>query len=169
MLQWDHVKSKARHDKHCIPHSFEIGDQVWLHLKNKCFTSPNRKMKPLRYGLHTILKHIWENTFQLNIPSFLGLHLVFNVDLLWPYHAPLLEHNDLQTTEPEDIHPDVQKPLPCNTIVGWRICHTRMNTIPLFQVAKARQIPVQGKWYSATKLTNKFPHLNEKTMGTTIS
>ena len=68
-------------------------------------------MKPLRYGPYSILKQIGENTFQLGIPTCLDLNPVFNVDLLRPYHAPLLEQNELQTTEPEDIHPDVQEPL----------------------------------------------------------
>ena len=64
-------------------------------------------MKPLRYGPCSILKKIGENVFQLDIPACLVLHIVFNVDLLQPYHAPLLEQNELHTTEPEDIHTDV--------------------------------------------------------------
>ena len=89
MSQRANAKAKARHDKHRIPHSFQIGDQVWLHLNR--FTGSYRRMKPLRYGPYSILKHIGENDFQLDIPACLGLHLVFNVDLLGPYHAPLLE------------------------------------------------------------------------------
>ena len=100
MFQRENTKAKARHDKHHIPHSFQIGDQVWLHLKKERFTGPYRNMKPLRYVPYSILKHIGENTFQLDIPLFLGLHPVFNVDLLQPYHAPLLEQNNLQMTEP---------------------------------------------------------------------
>ena len=63
-------------------------------------------MKPLRYGPYSILKTIGEDDFQLDISTCLGLHPFFNVDLLRPYHAPLLEHNDLQMTEPEGIHLD---------------------------------------------------------------
>ena len=32
-----------------------------------------------------------DNDFELSIPSLLGLHLVFNVDLLRPYFPPLLD------------------------------------------------------------------------------
>ena len=81
----------------------------------------------------------------------------------------MLEHNDLQTSEPEEIHRDVQEPILRDTIVGQRICHTRMNSIPLFQVAKAVQLPMQGKWYSANEVPHKFPHLNEYTMETIVS
>ena len=94
------------------------------------------------------------------------LHSVFNVDLLQPYHAPLLVQNDLQTVEPEDIHSDVQEPILCDTIVGRCIRHTVMNSIPLFQVAKAGQLPAKGKWYSATEVANKFTHLNKYTIET---
>ena len=72
-------------------------------------------------------------------------------------------------TEPEDIHTDVQEPHLCDTIVGRRICHTRTNSIPLFQVAKLEQHSAQEKWYSATEVADKFPHLNEYTMETILS
>ena len=40
------------------------------------------KLRLLRYGPYTITKAIKDNAFELNIPPFLGLHLVFNVDRL---------------------------------------------------------------------------------------
>ena len=55
MLQGANAKSKARHDQHHTPHSFQIGDEVWLHLKKECFTSPYRNLKPLRHGMYNIL------------------------------------------------------------------------------------------------------------------
>jgi hypothetical protein len=36
-----------------------------------------------------------DNYFELNIPPFLGLHLVFNVDLLHPYFPPLLDTSEV--------------------------------------------------------------------------
>ena len=50
MLQWDNAKDKEENNKHHIPHSFQIGDQVWLHLKKERFNGPYKKMKPLQYG-----------------------------------------------------------------------------------------------------------------------
>jgi hypothetical protein len=32
-----------------------------------------------------------DNVFELNIPHFLGLHVVFNMALLQPYFPPLLD------------------------------------------------------------------------------
>ena len=36
-----------------------------------------------------------DNAFELSIPPFLGLHLVFNVDLLLPYFPPLLDTSEV--------------------------------------------------------------------------
>jgi hypothetical protein len=36
-----------------------------------------------------------DNSFELNIPPFLGLHPVFNVDLLHPYFPPLLDTSEV--------------------------------------------------------------------------
>jgi hypothetical protein len=50
-----------------------------------CKKAPHRtpqEAKPLLYGPYTITKVVGENDFELSIPPFLGLHLVFNVELL---------------------------------------------------------------------------------------
>jgi hypothetical protein len=36
-----------------------------------------------------------DNDFELNIPPFLGLNRVFNVDLVCPYFPPLLDTSDV--------------------------------------------------------------------------
>jgi hypothetical protein len=36
-----------------------------------------------------------DNDFELNIPPFLGLHPVFNMDLLRPYFPPLLDTSEV--------------------------------------------------------------------------
>ena len=43
----------------------------------------------------------WEYYFKLNILRYLGLHLVFNANLLRPYFPPLLEHIQSQLTDPK--------------------------------------------------------------------
>ena len=48
-----------------------------------------------------------DNSFELSIPPFLGLHPVFNVDLLRPYFSPLLDTSDVaEQLTPTDINPD---------------------------------------------------------------
>ena len=72
-----------------------MGDKVWLHLQKDRLTGPNRKLCPLFYWSYTITKVVGDNTFELSIPPFLGLHPIFNVDLLYPYFPPLLDMSEV--------------------------------------------------------------------------
>jgi hypothetical protein len=50
---------------------------------------------------------VGDNYFDFNIPPFLGLHPVFNVDLLRPYFPPLLETLEIaEQLTPKDINLD---------------------------------------------------------------
>jgi hypothetical protein len=100
-------KYKQHHDQHWVPHKFQVGDKFWLHLQKERFTGPHRKLCPLCYGLYTITKAMGDNSFELNIPPFLGLHPVFNVDLLFPYFSPLLDTVEVaEQLTPTELNPD---------------------------------------------------------------
>jgi hypothetical protein len=50
---------------------------------------------------------VGDNYFELNIPPFLGMHPMFNVDLLRPYFPPLLDTSDVaEQLTPTDINPE---------------------------------------------------------------
>jgi hypothetical protein len=50
---------------------------------------------------------VGDNDFELNIPPFLGLHLVFNVDLLRPYFPLLLDTSEVEEQlTPTKLNPD---------------------------------------------------------------
>ena len=78
-----------------MQHNFQVGDKVWLHLQKERLAGPHCKIRPLRYGPYNITKAIGDNAFELSIPPFLVLHLVLNVDLLWPYFPPLLDISNI--------------------------------------------------------------------------
>ena len=166
MLKRASEKSRAQHGKHRIHHPFKIGNRVWLHINKQRFSGLHSNLEPLWYGLDTIIEKKWENDFNLNIPPYLGLHLVFNVDLLRFYFPQLLELIELKLIYQEDIHSYVQYPFFIDTIVEQQSCHTRMQKNPSFQVAKEGQLRAQGKWHPLTKLEQKFPHFLRKEMGT---
>jgi hypothetical protein len=95
ILQKANAKYKKCHDKHRVPHLFQVGGKVWLHLQKEHITWPHRKLRPLCYGPYTFTKVLSSNAFELNTPPFLGLHPVFNVDLLPPYFPPLLDTTEI--------------------------------------------------------------------------
>jgi hypothetical protein len=107
ILQKSNAKYKQCHDQHWVPHKFQVGDKVWLHLQKECLTGPHQKLRPLRYGPYTITKVVGDNDFELSIPPFLGLHPVFNVDLLRPYFPPLLDTSEIaEQLTPTELNPD---------------------------------------------------------------
>jgi hypothetical protein len=87
--------------------SFRWGDKVWFHLQKEHLTIPHQNLLPLHYGWYTITKAVRDNSFELNIPPFLGLHPVFNMDLLHPYFTPLLDTLDIEEHRtPTELNPD---------------------------------------------------------------
>jgi hypothetical protein len=78
-----------------------------------CTCRKNALQDPIRsfahsiMGPYTITKAMGDNYFELNIPPFLGLHPVFNVDLLRPYFPPLLDTSDVEEQlKPTDLNPN---------------------------------------------------------------
>jgi hypothetical protein len=60
-----------------------------------------------------------DNSFELNIPSFLGFHPVFNVDLLRPYFPPLLDTSEVaEKLTPIELNPDFLQHASSDQIVG---------------------------------------------------
>jgi hypothetical protein len=126
ILQKSNAKYKKRHDKHRVPHQFQVGDKVWLHLQKEHLTGPHRKLLPLRYGPYTITKVVGSNSFELNTPPFLGLHPVFNVDLLQPYFPPLLDtYEIIEQLTPTDLNPDCMEQASTDQIVDTQVKGTR--------------------------------------------
>jgi hypothetical protein len=143
-----------------VPHKFQVGDKVWLHLQKERLTGPHRKLFPLRYGPYTITKAMGDNSFELNIPPFLGLHLVFNVDLLRPYFPPLLDTSEVaEQLTPTELNPDCIQQASNDHIMDTQIKGTRQQRIQLYRVVKAGQLLHQGKWLTRGQIQQKFPHL----------
>jgi hypothetical protein len=149
-----------------------VGDKVWLYLQKEHLAAPHRKLCPLRYGPYTLTKAVGENAFELNIPPFLGLHPVFNVDRLQPYFPPLLDTSNMEEQlTPIDLNLDCLEQPRTDQIMDTQIKHTRKQMIPLYRVVKAGQLLHQGKWLTRDQVQQKFPHLMEElnAMGTIAS
>jgi hypothetical protein len=105
ILQKSNDKYKQYHDQHWVPHKFQVGNKVWLHLQKERLTGPHWKLHPLCYGSPS--PRWGDNDFELNIPPFLGLHPVFNMDLLRPYFPPLLDTSEVaEQLTPTELNPD---------------------------------------------------------------
>eukprot|EP00253_Pinus_taeda_P013021 PITA_13021 len=63
-----------------VPYKFQVGDKVWLHRQKERLTRTHQKLKPLRHGPYTSTKATGNTALKHNIPPFLRLHRVFNMD-----------------------------------------------------------------------------------------
>jgi hypothetical protein len=65
---------------------------------------------------------VGDNDFELNIPPFLVLHPVFNVDLLRPYFPPLLDTSDVaEQLTPTELNPECIQKASSDHIVDTQI------------------------------------------------
>ena len=49
-----------------------------------------KKLKPIRYGPFKIVEKIGHNEFRLNLPPYMHIYLVVNVDKLKLYEPPMI-------------------------------------------------------------------------------
>ena len=80
----------------------------------------------IRYGLYNITKVVGDNAFELSILPFLGLHQVFNVDLLHPYFLPLLDTSEVEEKlKPKDLNPNYMEHATIDRIMDTQVKGTR--------------------------------------------
>jgi hypothetical protein len=82
-----------------------------------------------------------DNDFELKIPPFLGLHPLFNVDLLHPYFPPLLDTLEVEEQlTPTELNPDCIQKASNDHILYTQLKGTRQQRIQLYRVVKAGQL-----------------------------
>jgi hypothetical protein len=81
-LEKSQTQYKAHHDKQRVDHQFQVGDRVWIHINKERLKGEGKKLKPIRYGPFTILEKSGTNAFRLDIPSYMHIYSVVNVENL---------------------------------------------------------------------------------------
>ena len=108
-----------------------------MHFQKERFQGPHKKLHPLHYGPYKIIKKVGENAFELNFPPFLGVHPVFNVELLKPYFPPLLDIADVEEEiSHTELNPEAVSLLQSDQIVEAVVKNLRNQSIYLYCVEK---------------------------------
>lgn len=74
-----------------MDHKFQVGDQVWLHLSKERQHGNRKKLKLIRYGLFTIIEQVGDNAFLLNLPPYIKIYSIVNVENLKLYKQHWLQ------------------------------------------------------------------------------
>jgi hypothetical protein len=90
-LEKSQAKYKTRYGKHHVDHSFQVGDEAWLYISKERLKEEDKKPIPIRYGPFKILEKIGNNTFHLDLPPYMQMYAVFNVENLRLYEPRLID------------------------------------------------------------------------------
>ena len=68
-----------------------MGDNVWLQLNKEMIHGPGKNIKSLWYGPFEVLEKVGDNSYRLNLPSYMCIYLVVNVKNLKLYETSMLD------------------------------------------------------------------------------
>jgi hypothetical protein len=122
-LEKSQAKYKTRHDKHRVDHSFQVGDEVWLYISKERLKGEGKKLKPIRYGPFKIIDKIGNNAFRLDLPPYMQMYAVVNVENLKLYEPPLIDDQGehIQIPSIDDFSPEYLTELHEDTILDRRM------------------------------------------------
>ena len=86
---------------------FQEGDEVWLHVSKDRLQGEGKNLQPIHYGPFKIIKEFCNNEFQLDLPSYMQMYSVVNVENLRLYEPPLIDdqRSDIQQPSIEYFSP----------------------------------------------------------------
>jgi len=67
-----------------------VGYQVWLYIRKEILQGEEKNIKPIRYGPFKIVEKIGNNTFRLELPLYMQIYFVVNVENLRLYEPPMI-------------------------------------------------------------------------------
>ncbi|KAA8538962.1 hypothetical protein F0562_025654 [Nyssa sinensis] len=153
-------KYKMRHDKHRIQGNFQEGDLVWLHLGKERLRGQGKKLKPIHYGPFKFLRRIRENACQLDLPIYMEMYSIVNVEKLKLFE-PFMLYSEPQEMLPsiDDLVVERETSLTEDTILEKKVTTTRHGNRESFRIGCQSQCASKAKWFSRETGQAQFPHL----------
>jgi hypothetical protein len=161
-LEKSQAKYKARHDKHHVDHSFEVGDEVWLYISKERLKGEGKKLKPIRYGPFKIVDKIGNNAFRLDLPPYMQMYAVVNVENLKLYEPPLIDDQGehVQIPSIDDFSPEYLTELQEDTILDRRMRTSKRGNVEYLRVGLKGTNPSKAKWIEVGRVRELYPHLH---------
>jgi hypothetical protein len=161
-LEKSQAKYKARHDKHRVDHSFEVGDEVWLYISKERLKGEGKKLKPIRYGPFKIVDKIGNNAFRLDLPPYMQMYAVVNVENLKLYEPPLIDDQGehVQIPSIDDFSPEYLTELQEDTILDRRMRTSKRGNVEYLRVGLKGTNPSKAKWIEVGRVRELYPHLH---------
>jgi hypothetical protein len=118
-------------------------------------------MKPIRYGPFNILEKIGNNAFHLDLPPYMQMYVVVNVDNLRLYDPPLIydQGENVQIPSIDDFSPEYISELHEDTILDRKIRTSKQGNVEYLCVGLKDTNPSKDKCIEIIKVREMYPHL----------
>jgi hypothetical protein len=95
-----------------------VGDRVWLQLNKERLHGIGKKIKVMRYVPFEVLEKVGDNAYRLNLPPYMHIYSVVNVENLKLYEPSKLDQKVEQVLPTiKDLALDTQAELVEDTIL----------------------------------------------------
>jgi hypothetical protein len=118
-------------------------------------------LKPIRYGPFKIIDKIGNNAFCLDLPLYMQMYAVVNVENLKLYERPLIDDQGehIQIPSIDDFSPEYLTKLHDDTILDRRMRTSKRGNVEYLRVGLKGTNPSKAKWIEVGRVRELYPHL----------
>ena len=120
-----------------------------------------KKLKPIRYGPFEILEMIGTNAFRLNLPPYMQIYSVINVENLKLYEPPMIIDEEINMHIPsvDDMVPEYMNELQDDVILDRNVRNSRRRNVEYLRVGFKGMHPSKARWVEIGRVRELYPHL----------
>lgn len=147
------ARMRKQADQHRSDREFEIGDWVWLKLRDyrqKSIRGRHHKFEPKFFGPYQIVDRVGKVAYKLNLPPSTTIHDVFHASLLKPAASPTTPVIDL----PPISHINDAVPM---AILERKMVKRHNAAVAKWLIHWAGMSPADASWEFADEIEARFP------------
>jgi hypothetical protein len=120
-----------------------------------------KKLKPIHYGPFTILEKSETHAFHLDLPTYMHIYSVVNVENLKLFEPPMIMDQDEEVSIPsfDEFSPEYLDELHEYIILDRRMRTSCRGDVNYLRVGLKGTHPSKAKWIENDKVRGLFPHL----------
>ena len=120
-----------------------------------------KKLKPIRYGPFKILENIGENSFHLDLPSYMHIYSVVNANYLRLFEPSLIKDPEEQSQKPsiDDLLHEYFNELHEDTVIDRKVRTKCRGDVEYLRVRLNGSKLSSAKWIEIGQVRQLYPHL----------
>ena len=132
-----------------------------MHIGKERMQEEGKNLKPIHYGPFKIIKQVGNNAFQLDLPSYMQMYSIFNVENLHLYEPPSIvdQGSDIQLPSIEYFSLDFWDKLKEDAILDRRKQTFKRGSVDSLWIRLKGIKPSKARWMEVEKVRDLFPHL----------